>query len=513
MKSFKVLVVIASFTVIAAPMYPAAAPLIHNSIKYRDAGAKPATGRSGSAAIEARALRGKTQTDIEVTTGQLDGIATPPGKLDKVQLKVYAGNGNLLVTDNYRKSLLSGGSGDFEYDWVTRGQSVQVQANVSGIDPTRNDVVTVSTPVKWRPDITISNLQKPNTARVNAGVVVSATLRELNGDVGARANCVLKVDGVAVDRANGIWIDAGDSVACEFAHHFDSTGVKQLTVEAADVVPADYDTANNSVTGSLEVVGAGVPVRYLIGASDGTMESTNGTRHLDTWHFPDNPDFDSTYESTSETDGSDHIVSYQATMNFEARVTFPLRVESSVTSDGHIAVQDAQDLVVTTSYGNASSQTQCGATLPDYNNPRSFQVCTTQTYDGLWHSSVNTWTQSRLTTYYSTMMAVYRALDEEDVYTFSDYQSYPFGPQPVPSLGNHIAIQAAVIDAGGINDINAAVDLIAYDFVTPFTEECTTWDEPYDTPVGMARYSGYDCYSYSFHTFGRQGFAQGIDNQ
>ena len=127
---------------------------------HGDAGAKPATGRSGSAAIQVRALRGQNNTDIEVTTGDFDN-ATQAGVLDKVQVKIFEPNGNPVVTDNYRKGTLSGGVGTFAYDWPMRGAGVQVQANVSGIDPKRTDVVTVPTIVKLRPDLAIQSIQLP----------------------------------------------------------------------------------------------------------------------------------------------------------------------------------------------------------------------------------------------------------------------------------------------------------------------------------------------------------------
>ena len=56
-------------------------------MKYRDAGAKPGTGRSGSAAIQARALRGQSETTIEVTTGQFESAVAAARKLDKGHLR------------------------------------------------------------------------------------------------------------------------------------------------------------------------------------------------------------------------------------------------------------------------------------------------------------------------------------------------------------------------------------------------------------------------------------------
>src|SRR5262245_55245597 len=86
---------------VASPIYAAKPTPIKNSVKYKDAGARPANGRSGSAAIEVRALRGQSNTDIEVTTGQFDN-GTAPGVLEKVQVKVFGMTGDPIVTDNYR---------------------------------------------------------------------------------------------------------------------------------------------------------------------------------------------------------------------------------------------------------------------------------------------------------------------------------------------------------------------------------------------------------------------------
>src|SRR4051794_9980978 len=56
-------------------------PLISNTVKYRDLGAKPATGRSGTSTLATRALLGKDGvTELEVTTGTFDPVpqATRP---------------------------------------------------------------------------------------------------------------------------------------------------------------------------------------------------------------------------------------------------------------------------------------------------------------------------------------------------------------------------------------------------------------------------------------------------
>jgi hypothetical protein len=94
-----------------------------------------------------------------------------------------------------------------------------------------------------------------------------ATVSEGNGDVGARADCVLYVDGVEADRARGIWVDAGDDVTCAFTHAFTSVGARRVRVEAASVSPADYDPANNAAEATVLVTG-GADFNYTAIAED-----------------------------------------------------------------------------------------------------------------------------------------------------------------------------------------------------------------------------------------------------
>src|SRR5258706_7648132 len=230
--------------------------------KYRDTGTNPAAGRSGSAGIEARALIDRLgMTDVEVTTGHFDALGGG-GTLAKVQVKLLAPNGDVMQTDNYRKTLTGNGYASFVYDNMRRGQTTQVQANVTGIDPNRTDVVTVSTPVKLRPDLEAVSVSAPGRVVVNSGVVVSGIVSEVNGDVGARATCRLLVDGIEVAAMPGAWVDAASAVTCRFDTSFASVGTKQLTLRVTDVEPADFDPANNETSRSIEVV-APQPLSYM----------------------------------------------------------------------------------------------------------------------------------------------------------------------------------------------------------------------------------------------------------
>ena len=223
---------------------------INNSVRYRDAGAKPATGRSGSSSLEARALLGLDGvTQLEVTTGSFDGSSAANSPLTRVQVKQLAAGGAVLRTVNHN-NLSGGGTATFSYPALARGQKVQVQGNVA--EPKRTAVVTVTAAVHLRPDLRVA-LEAPGNATTGVPVTLLATVSEGNGDVGARTDCVLYVDGVEADRARGIWVDAGDEVSCAFLHTFAADGDHHLRVAAEPVSPADFDPANNAAEATIHV--------------------------------------------------------------------------------------------------------------------------------------------------------------------------------------------------------------------------------------------------------------------
>ncbi|HET7435164.1 MAG TPA: hypothetical protein VFN10_10690 [Thermoanaerobaculia bacterium] len=248
MKHMFVLLAACAFVTLArAQSLPPHSP---NSTKYRDSGIPNATARSGSAAIEARALLGRDGlTDLQVTTGSLSG-GTAPGNIDKVQLKRIIDNRTIVSNDN---NLNDGGVYNDRLSGMARHDALAIQATVSGIDPSRSDLVSANETVKLRPDLTVTDLQLPPLARINVPLTIRATVREQNGDVGARANCTLSVDGTITDRADGIWVDANDAVTCAFSTLIATAGTHTISVAATGVAPGDWDLANNVASGSLAV--------------------------------------------------------------------------------------------------------------------------------------------------------------------------------------------------------------------------------------------------------------------
>jgi hypothetical protein len=211
---------------------------IPNAVKYKESGVPNARGRSGSAAIEARALLDRNHAGtIEVTTGTFDD-GPAAGAIER--LLVRQADGAARTFHSPAAATVSE-----SMTGLARGEAIEVQATVSGVDGARTDVVTVSEVVKLRPDLMVAPADVQPRGTIGLPVPVKALVRELNTDSGARANCVLLADGAEVDRAEDIWVDAGGTVTCEFAPSFTSPGKKDLEVVVETVSPADYDVANN----------------------------------------------------------------------------------------------------------------------------------------------------------------------------------------------------------------------------------------------------------------------------
>lgn len=241
----------------AAPALSAGAQpqLVSNAVRYRDTGAQPATGRSGSASLSVQAvIDGAGVTHIEVVSGTVAEPGTGAGTLGNVQLKVFVSDSadDALVT-HFRQV----GSGRFNYQVMgpVRGTALQVQAGVGGIDGARTDMVTVRDTVVRAPDLRVTGFG-PSNVHAGSPVIIAAFINEQNGDVGARADCVLYVDGAVADRANGIWVNAYDGVSCMFTQTFATPGQHQVEIRLENVSPVDYNPSNNQETKTVTVVDA-----------------------------------------------------------------------------------------------------------------------------------------------------------------------------------------------------------------------------------------------------------------
>lgn len=237
--------------------------LVTSGARYSDTGVKPATGRSGSAAITAEAVFSSSgQTDLVVTPFRASDLSflTPAGCLEKVQVKLFGSNGRLLWTRNYNNvNYASGVPFRISYTGAPPGTRFQVQANVKCIDNRRTDVVTASPAVIRRTDPSVTSLLAPDSTLRNYAVVARATVREMHGDQGATGVCRLYVDDVLLQSISNVWVDAGSTVECAFALTFGTIGTRTLRVTFESATPRDDDLTNNDKSAAVRVVTATPP--------------------------------------------------------------------------------------------------------------------------------------------------------------------------------------------------------------------------------------------------------------
>ena len=279
----------------------------HEGGHYSDKGAQPTKAERLGVVLQSRALVDKAgTTELEVTTGKLDdSTKTPPGNIDKVgvELKLPASARHHGEGEEGRerqefekefRHLRAGGYFHTLFTQLARGQSLAVQALVSGLGqkpaPVRDGEhrdgdhrdgddehervkVELLDTVLYRPDLAVQRLDYAASARPNTAVTFSALMAERMGDVGAHVDCVLYVDGLQVDVANGNWVDAGTAVTCALAYTFPVEGRHTVKVTLENVRPGDYDPSNNSATGDILIQSPDNIHLYTASVSDATFQS------------------------------------------------------------------------------------------------------------------------------------------------------------------------------------------------------------------------------------------------
>jgi hypothetical protein len=462
-------------------------PRVSNAVKYSDKGANPVTGRSGSASLTTRALLGKDGvTLVEISTGALDGT-NALGKLEKVQNKLFGTSGDLLLTTNYNH-LSIGSYASYTYSSLARNSNVQIQANVTGIDPSRTDVVTVTSPVKLRPDPAVNSLNFPANAHVGDIVVISAAVAEKNGDVGARADCVLYVDGAEADRNDGIWVDAGGNVTCLFAQQFSTAGTRQLRVALSNVVPGDYDATNNEQVGSIEVVEPNVPMYWNSYAyrADYTDQWAN-EYHYD---YPDN----SRWIEYDSGDQDVHYGSYTLYAYAYEPIAFPIgSVDISIATDGtNWHSQSLTNVAADNTVGDETNGAACASWYTDESFTWTYLCSYHGTYGSFASFQVNRYDEQ--VTYAS--LSYYRYFDAsgqawEGYYYYNPPTTYTYGSglEGIPPVGNESSFNLRMESAGTVFTASGSMQFTtqSLDFTSPLT--C------YPPSSYNGYYTWYPCYS------------------
>ncbi len=382
-------------------------PQLHtNRQKYSDAGSRPTSGRSGSATLQARALLGSDGVaHVEASTGDLDAAAAP-GTIRKMQMKILSPTGKPTSTQNFEGR----GGGRWSVDVPQLGENarIQLQANVSGIDGNRTDVVTVTIPVKRLPDVAVDGVAAPGRALAGLPVNVVATLSERNGDVGARASCMLQIDGTLADQAHNIWIDAGHTVSCAFQTTVATVGSHKVTVYVTGISPNDYNPSDNSVSVPMEVLSPETPLAY-----SASFTSTDAT---DFTHFK-NSLADGSYVDETTSSGTRLERQLSMTSTTANAFSFPVHVRSALLADGAPVFDLTNDLVIDA--GVSTSNADCGRVL---NGRFILSVCNMRS--GAQRGQVNLSSFDGRVTYLGSQVV---QMDGEDVYVSNTSTDTPIG--------------------------------------------------------------------------------------
>ena len=372
-----ILVCTAVAMVVCAQRASAQAPaLIANSVPYRVKSPSAATGRSGSVTLTTRALLRKDgATELELTTGVLDASTPQPGNISKVQVTMTGAAGQVIMNKEYNNLTSFPGYMNFTYTGLTRGQTLDVQANVEDVDGSRTGVVTASPTVKLRPDIAVQRITAPDRVNIGAPVTIAATIAELNHDIGARTTCVLAIDGAEVDRAEGIWVDAGDTVTCAFTHAFDTPGLKAVRVTAADVVPWDWDLDNNEATETVAVMAPEENFTRFSGnayAADVVYAHREQSSTLNQYgSYSNGTDYDTNYYRRD----NEETATYYA--NLDSAIPFPIAQISLAQSTNGAVVDSAvfEQFQPTTYFSGSGWWSACGQVVGDSHRYTYLNVC------------------------------------------------------------------------------------------------------------------------------------------
>jgi hypothetical protein len=274
-----------------------------SSQKYREKNVTGAKGRAGGASLTARLLYGKDGvTVLEATTGEFGSPTPPPGTIWKIQVSALDALGVPMTSLTYN-NLNDGGYFTQTYTNFWPGQPFQIQAHVR-TSAKRNDTVTVTASVQKRADIAVGRIVAPPRAPVNTPIKISAVISELNGNIGARTDCVLYINDTEADRANGIWVDSGDSVSCAFSPTFATIGNNRVTVKAVGVDPGDWDPANN--VAEQNVIVSTLTPDFDIAWAEALVYDTNNTTFVQAGRFVNSTftaGYDWNYEEKTDTDG------------------------------------------------------------------------------------------------------------------------------------------------------------------------------------------------------------------
>lgn len=289
----------------------------------------------------------KKNTDVYITLRPNDGATGAARSLKQVQLKSFDTAGVLRWTRNASDvPAPADGSGastaTLTYTDMSRYQPVQAQVLAQTAQTIKTQVLKTSTPVKLRPDLTVSKVQVPQQVQVGQIVNIAASVHELNGDLGATTRVSLQRGDTEIDHADAVTVAAGGITQVILATKFDQAGEYTLRIGTQNTQPRDYDDSNDSTTFTVRVVDGVQSVDYWLDYSN--------------WKGTYSSQWNSSYGSGqfSQTGEYEWVGEGLSSWNPTAQLTFPItRATLRITVDGGQSPLDQQFTVSATGQWNS----------------------------------------------------------------------------------------------------------------------------------------------------------------
>ena len=215
----------------------------------------PPPGGDEAYRVALRSLTGPAGADltIRVTPAPETGCAIPDA-LKKVQVKVFSLDGKLLSTRNIDDLPTADGSAAVRLGTVGRQQEVAIDALVQSDDATKTYVLRGKTKTLLRPDLTVESAIVPSVVFATRVFDASASIHELNGDVGASAVVTLQA-GSTIMASAPVTVDAAGSAEATFKDvALTDPGRNQLTMTVHEADPGETNIMNNSRSAAVDAI-------------------------------------------------------------------------------------------------------------------------------------------------------------------------------------------------------------------------------------------------------------------
>lgn len=193
-------------------------------------------------------------TDVAIRVSLVSNLVVagcaPPSSAQHIQLKTFDPEGRLAWTVNEHdvpmtRVLREASEASLAYDDMARYQPVAARVQVRHPTERNTEIVRAEGKVLLRPDLKLDPVWVPPTVFTFQSVVLSAFVRELNGDLGATASVVLLQGDKVWDSVKWIRVGAGTNAVVVFSIRFREPGRYDFTVQVNRVDPGDYDLSNN----------------------------------------------------------------------------------------------------------------------------------------------------------------------------------------------------------------------------------------------------------------------------